>query len=100
MKDIRLFLGFLGLMVLLSSCQTTDEIIEENIGNKDYPLPKVIEPVASPVAEPVMETTDEVLKERTVQDTTRPGKKGGYKATLFPKSESTSDEGTAFKLSW
>lgn len=91
---------FLCLMILATSCQTADKVIEDSVGDKEYPLPKVIQPVATPVAEPVMETADEVLKERTIQDTRKPGKKGGYKATLFPKSESVADEGTAFKLSW
>jgi hypothetical protein len=100
MKEMRIFFVFLSLIILISACQTTDKIIEDSVGDRDYPLPKVIEPIAGPVAEPVMETADEVLKERTVADTRRPGKKGGYKATIFPKSESTADEGTAFKLSW
>lgn len=84
----------------LSACQPADRVIEKNFENADAPLPNLVEPVTKPVAEPVMDTADEVLKERTLRDTRQKGKKGGYKATLFPKSESTSDDGTAFKLSW
>ena len=93
---------FLSVIVVgaLAACQPADKIIEKNFENADTPVPNIIEPVAKPVAEPVMDTADEVLKERTLRDTRQKGKKGGYKATLFPKSESKSDDGTAFKLSW
>ena len=75
-------------------------MIEKNLENADAPLPQMVAPVTAPVAEPVMETADDILQERTLRDTHQAGKKGGYKATLFPKSESSSDDGTAFKLTW
>ena len=94
-----LLFGILALTVI-SACSKTDKVIEENLGQAEYPLPQVVSPGVAPVAEAVMESTDEVLKERTLKDTTRPGKKGGYRATLFPKSDSETQDGTAFKLSW
>jgi hypothetical protein len=93
-------LSFAFIIFTLAACQPADKLIEKDLENADYPLPEVIKPVAAPVAEPVMETADEVLKERTIRDTRQKGKKGGYRATLFPKSESKEDEGTAFKVSW
>jgi hypothetical protein len=95
--SIILLSSFVALV--LAGCQTGSKI-ENGLADANYPLPKVIEPVAKPVAEPVMDTADEVLKERTIRDTTSKNKKGGYRATVFPKSESTSDDGTAFKISW
>ena len=99
-REIKNSFLFLALCFLISACSTGDKIIEKELGERDYPLPKVVEPVAAPVAKPVMETADEVLKERTIQDTTTAKKRGGYKATLFPKSKSEEDDGTAFKISW
>ena len=100
MNMIKNLLLIITLAFVATACQRADRMIEKNLGQADAPLPDVIEPVAKPVAEPVLETADEVLKERTLMDTRQPKKKGGYKATLFPKSKSTRDEGTAFKLSW
>ena len=88
------------MILLLAACQPADRMIEKNLENADAPLPQMVTPVAAPVAEPLMETADDVLQERTLRDTRHAGKKGGYKATLFPKAKSSSDDGTAFKLTW
>ena len=99
MKRVRyLILPLFILMV--AACTRTDRFIEENVENRDYPLPLVVVPVVAPAAQIADETADKVLQERVLKDTTRPGKKGGYRATLFPERKSTSDDGTAFKLSW
>jgi hypothetical protein len=87
-------------VIMISACTRTDRFIEDNVENRDYPLPQVVTPVVTPAAEFADETAEKVLQERTLKDTTRPGKKGGYRATLFPESKSKSDDGTAFKLSW
>jgi len=100
MNNASKLFPILLLSGFLAACQPADKAIEKHLEDANYPLPQVISPVAAPVAEPVVETADEVLKERTISDTTHPGKKGGYKATLFPKSKSASDDGTAFKLTW
>ena len=100
MKLIRNIFCSLIVAGALAACQPADKLIEKNLENADSPLPNVIEPVTKPVAEPVMDTADEILKERTLRDTRKKGKPGGYKATIFPKSESKADDGTAFKLSW
>jgi len=85
----------------VTACGVVDRQIEKNFENVDYPLPEVINPVVAPIATVAGETADEVLKERTLKDTTTPGKKGGYRATLFPADQAESDDGgTAFKLSW
>ncbi len=86
--------------LFLAACQPADKMIEKNLENAEAPLPQMVAPVTAPVAEPVMETADDILRERTLRDTHQAGKKGGYKATLFPKSKSSSDDGTAFKLTW
>ena len=85
---------------MATACARADRYIEDHYEHEDYPLPQVVTPVVAPVARVADETADKVLQERTLKDTTRPGKKGGYRATLFPESTSKSDDGTAFKLSW
>jgi len=97
MKQIPLFLL---IMFLLAGCYTADKIIDQTVGQADYPLPKIIEPTLSPVAQPVVDVADEVLKERTIRDTTQDKNKISYKARLFPQEETTQNDGTAFKLSW
>jgi hypothetical protein len=104
-KSCFLLIAFL-MLFSFSACAAAKKAengvqkVEDGIADADYPLPKVIEPVAKPIATPVMETADDILKERTVRDTRQPGKPGGYRATVFPKSKSESDDGTAFKISW
>ena len=87
-------------VIVIAACTRTDRFIEDHYEDKEYPLPQVVTPVVAPAAHIADETADKVLQERTLKDTTRPGKKGGYRATLFPESKSKSDDGTAFKLSW
>jgi len=89
------------VLLTVAACGTVDRQIEQNFEHRDYPLPEVINPVVAPVATVAGETSDRVLQERTLKDTTTPGKKGGYRATLFPADQPESDDGgTAFKLSW
>jgi len=100
MKHSHKFFVAAVTALFLTACQPADKMIEKNLENADAPLPQMVAPVTAPVAEPVMDTADDILQERTLRDTHQAGKKGGYKATLFPKSKSSSDDGTAFKLTW